>query len=322
MKKSILFIAALFLFTSSMFAQNSVQLNIHHKLANNSFAMETAAVNNISNDFEVTRLQYYISEISIIHDGGAETIMEDLYVLVDAGEATQVDLGDFDITSVEMVKFHLGVDEATNHLDPSSYSPNHPLAPQSPSMHWGWAAGYRFVAIEGFGGANYNQLFQLHGLGDNNYFLTEIPVTVEAENNEVVIDLDADYTRALENITVNNGLIVHGDYAEAQKCLENFRDYVFSQSSETTSSFDLSEVNQFDIYPNPAPNGLFNIEFDAPSNLEYEIIITDILGKQIAHIDAVKGNSTYVFQLKDAGLFFINLIKEGQPVISKKLISK
>lgn len=321
MKKSLLIAISFLMFSMSSYAQNNVQFKINHKLGDADFAMETGAKNNIDHDFEVTRLEYYISEISITHDGGTETTIEDLWILVDANEATQVDLGDHDISTVEKVSFSTGVDPDHNHLDPASYQASHPLAPKFPSMHWGWAAGYRFVAFEGNGGSAFNQLFQLHGLEDDNYFQTEIELDVTADNNEILINLDADYARALEDISVNSGVIVHGGYGEAKQCLENFRDYVFSPASETTSTIDFSEVSKFEVFPNPA-NGNTTIALEATQDLNYEVTVTDILGKQILFFDEVRSNSTIDLELSGAGFYFINLIKEGHPVITKKLISK
>ena len=105
MKKSLLIAISFLMFSMSSNAQNSIQLNINHKLGDANFAMETGAKNNLDNDFEVTRLEYYISEILITHDGGSETTIEDLWILVDANQNTLVDLGDHDINTVEKVSF-------------------------------------------------------------------------------------------------------------------------------------------------------------------------------------------------------------------------
>jgi len=189
-------------------------------------------------------------------------------------------------------------------------------------MHWGWNPGYRFVAIEGFGGSSYDQLYQLHGLGDPNYFQTEIDLNITASDNKVIINLDADYTRSLEDIVVSSGVIVHGDYLEAKQCLENFRDFVFSPADGTTSTVDFSEVDKFSIYPNPSTNGNFNIALEASKDLTYQVSVTDILGKEIMFFDNVNSKSKLDVQLNNNGFYFINLIKDGYPVISKKLLSK
>lgn len=321
MKKLGLFLSVLLMLNMGSYAQNNIQFKINHKLGTEDFAMETGAKNNIDHDFEVTRLEYYISEILITHDGGMETMIEDLWILVDASEATQIDLGNHNIDAVEKVGFSIGVDPDHNHLDPASFPSTHPLAPQFPSMHWGWSAGYRFIAFEGNGGSTFNQQFQLHGLEDRNYFQTEVTLEAVAENNAIMINLDADYTRALEDITVNSGVIVHGGYDEAQQCLENFRDFVFSPASETALSIDFSEVSKFEVFPNPT-NGYARLRLETNQGLTYQVAVTDILGKQVAFFDGVGGNSTLELEFNKAGFYFINLIKEGQPIITKKLISK
>ena len=322
MKKFILFLFAFFMLNIGGFAQNDIQFKINHKLGDADFALETGAKNNLGHDFKVTRLEYYISEIIITHDGGAITKIKDFWILVNADKDTQVNLGNYDIHSVEKVSFSIGVDPDHNHLDPASYDASHPLAPQFPSMHWGWSAGYRFVAFEGYGGSAFNQLFQLHGLEDLNYYQNETELDIVAENNEIVISLDADYARALEDINLNSGVIVHGGYGEAKQCLENFRDFVFSPTSETTSTIDFSEVNNFSVYPNPTNNGNFTIALEASEELAYQVSVTDILGKQIHFFNAVNSNSIMDVQLDKSGFYFINLIKAGHPVISKKLIAK
>lgn len=323
MKKIILFVLVLSTMSFRMNAQNNVILNINHKLGDTDFAMNQPAKNNMDHDFKVTRLEYYISEITLVHDGGNETLIDDVWVLANASTKTEVDLGEHDISSVEKIKLHVGVDPDHNHLDPSSYQGSHPLAPKSPSMHWGWTAGYRFVAYEGHGGANLNQLFQLHGLGDNNYFTTQVEIDVTAENNVVAINLDADYTRALEEISVNNGVIVHGDNLEAQQCLENFRDYVFSPSSITSSTIDFSEVNNFGLFPNPVVNGISTIKLDLNETENiYDLSITSVEGKQMQYQRTVSNGQTVDFSKYSVGMYFVNLVKEGQTIITQKVIVK
>jgi hypothetical protein len=310
------------MFALGNYAQNSIQLNIHHKLADTDFAFNEGAKNNMEHDFNVTRLQYYISGISLIHDGGSETIIDDLHVLVNASQATQVDLGEHNITNVEAINFHIGVDPAVNHLDPASYPAGHPLAPSFPSMHWGWAAGYRFVAIEGKGGSSYNQLYQLHGLGDDNYFKTEVALDLTAENGTLTIDLDGDYTRVLEDISVNAGIIVHGDYGEARKALQNFRDYVFNPSQTVSATVDFSEVTGFSVYPNPTAGGSATVSVSATQDLTYSVSVTDILGRQVQFFDNIISNTTITVEAAQPGLYMVNLIKNGQAVITQKLVSK
>jgi len=319
--KKVLLLCCLF-YSMSLFAQNTVQLNIHHKLGQSDFEMNMGSKNNIGDDFNVSRLQYYISEITITHDSGMKTAIDDTWLLIDATESTSVDLGAYDITQVEGVSFYIGVNEEVNHDDPASYANDHPLAPKFPSMHWGWAAGYRFVAYEGKGGSDFNHLFQFHGLEDANYFQSQIDVTALAENGLVSMDIYADYTRALENITVSSGNIVHGGFGDAQKCLENFRDFVFSPTPPiSTSTIDISEINHFDVFPNPSIDNT-SIVLSTTDELNYQVQVVDILGRPIQQFKSVDSNATLGLNLKYAGIYFVNLIKDGQTVISKKLIKQ
>lgn len=322
MKKSLLFFTAFLILSLSSFAQNDIQFNIHHKLGDGPFVMNSTTTNNLNNTYQFNRLDYYISEISIVHDGGIETKMEDLWVFVSTRQTTEVELGNHNINEVEGVNLHIGVDADHNHLDPSTYDVGHPLAPKNPSMHWGWAGGYRFIAVEGHGGSDLSQLFQLHTLGDDNYFKTEVSLTAIAENGAIEINLDADYTRMLENIDVDSGVIIHGEDQEARLAVENFRDYVFSPSSLVNATVDFSEVNSLQLFPNPSDDGAATFMVEATENLTYEVTISDVLGRTIQRFNTVPSNTAIDLNLNQSGLYFVNLIKNGQTIMTKKLVSK
>lgn len=318
MKRILLFIALSTTIGLGAVAQNNVTLNINHKLGNNVFAFDEGAINSMGHDFKVTRLQYYISEITLVHDGGNETAVEDFWILADAGESANYDLGSYDVNQIEAIKLHVGVDPEHNHEDPASYASDHPLAPQFPSMHWGWSAGYRFVAYEGYGGPNYNQLFELHGLEDPNYFETTIDVSATAESGEVLIDLDADYAQGLRDISVNSGVIVHGGYGSAKKCLENFRDYVFSEAG-TVVGLSESEVTEFVIYPNPITNGTSEFGLITGVSDQYDVKVFDLMGKLVASFNKQIGNQTLDLNVDRAGIYFVNMITTNGSIYTQKL---
>ena len=317
MKQLLLLFAAFLIFNTNAIAQNTVKLNINHQLDLVPFAFNTGAQNNLGDDFDITRLEYYLSQFTVVHDGGMETNVNNTYALVDASQATILDLGSHNITSVEAIKFYIGVDAATNHLDPASYDASHALAPKFPSMHWGWSGGYRFVALEGNGSSNYNQTIELHGLDDQNYFQATVNTSAVAVNNEINIDVVADYTRALEGINVNGGVVIHGFGGDAKVMLENFSQYVFSDL--TTSTVDFSEVNRFNIFPNPT-TGTAIISLEATKNLTYQVVITDMLGREVAIINEIKSNQRFETNIAQSGLYFVQLVKDGQVVITRKLL--
>src|SRR5690606_23624170 len=148
------------------FAQTPVELHISHMLGANGLAFGSTAHNDLGNDFNVSRLEYYISKIQIHHDGGMTTDVYDHYILADGGQDVTDDLGSFNITTVESISFHIGVDAPINNADPALQPPGHPLALKTPSMHWGWASGYRFVAMEGKSGSGLSQSYEIHALGN------------------------------------------------------------------------------------------------------------------------------------------------------------
>ena len=126
-----------------------------------------------------TRLQYYISQMEITHDGGQVTPMTDLYILANGLVPKDFDLGSYAIDEVEKISFYIGVDQQSNHSDPALWPSGHALALQFPTMHWGWAAGYRFAAIEGKAGNGFFFTYQIHALGDQHYGKAELDVTGE-----------------------------------------------------------------------------------------------------------------------------------------------
>ena len=279
MIKNLLFGLAICVFSTSIFAQNTLQLNINHKLGNDDFSINQASENNLGNYFTVTRLEYYISEITITHDGGLETALEDVYILVNASETTEVDLGSYNINEVENINYHIGVDAGANHEDPAGFPNGHPLAPTFPSMHWGWAAGYRFVAFEGKSGSQNNQqTVELHCLGDSNYWESDIPVSASVENNLIVINIDADYNRVLEGIDVTTGLIVHGEGQFTKKAIENFRDFVFSPTPPAPIvAINIGAESEGGLYQTSASSDNTDDTF--------QWLVTDVDGNTVTTVD-------------------------------------
>ena len=163
--RSLFSIVLFFTFAVMANAQVDVSIHMHQKLGDQPFGYNSVVQTAAGYYIKVTRLQYYISEVKLIHDGGQITPVTDQYFLVTPTVDSILELGNFDITSLEGIEYSLGVDAGHNHLDPASYPSSHPLAPKNPSMHWGWTAGYRFIALEGFAGATSGAVtnnFQIH----------------------------------------------------------------------------------------------------------------------------------------------------------------
>ncbi|MFN8396824.1 MAG: MbnP family protein [Bacteroidia bacterium] len=291
------------------FAQRDVYLRINHQLGSAPFQLATQATNDLGNGFNVQRLQYYMGEITVIHDGGQTTLIPDTWILVDASQSTNVFLGNLPFTILEGVSFGIGVDSAHNHLDPSQYAVNHPLAPQSPSMHWGWSSGYRFVAMEGNSGVHLAQTYEIHALEDPNYFKQTINMGPYTASGDMIITLDADYVEALHGIDVSTGPIAHGGTGIDVTLLENFRDRVFTDGVLTGAASQMEDADYFTVAPNPS-NGHLSLYTNAKISSKASFVLIDALGREVQSLSASASGRTemdwtvpgcYWVSLRDGG---------------------
>ena len=218
-----------------------------------------------------------MSEFTIVHDGGQETHIDEMWLLVDAFHGNNHFLGLLNVQEVEQIIFSVGVEPEYNHEDPSLYKPAHPLAHQNPSMHWGWTSGYRFLCVEGDAGNSLSDMVQLHSLGDENYFQQTHEANCSYGNDEIIIHLDARYDQIFNDISIAGGLFEHSETsAAAVGSLENMRDLVFSPS---VVGVDVSALSDFTIYPNPATDELIIKGLDTGALVE----LFDIEGRAVKY---------------------------------------
>ena len=321
--KKFTFLSALLLSTFALNAQINTELRIYHTLGAQESQANVAVQNNLTNDYKITRLEYYMSGFTVVHDGGQETAisMDTVALMRGTGSLySTVQLGELTITDVEAIKFHIGVPTPANNANPSLYPASHPLAPKNPSMHWGWAAGYRFLVYEGVGGANFSQTFQLHGLGNSNYIETTVATTGQNVGGTMYIVLDADYIRGVENIDVSSGVIAHGVDNEDLTALENFSDYVFTSSSVTLyADLDEQDISSaWSVFPNPS-KASENVSVTIGSELSVKTLsVTNALGQAISTIENPSGN--VALALPESGVYFVNLIGESGIISTKRVV--
>ena len=133
-------------------------------------ANQPFTVNGRKGALEIARL--YLSDLTLLHEDGREIRLEgdtpitvrakqpddseiqhtvtERYVLVkgDAGR-TLVPVGDVPAGRYTGVRFTLGVNGLDNRIAMEDAPAGHPLAPQTPSMHWSWNSGYVFLRLDG-----------------------------------------------------------------------------------------------------------------------------------------------------------------------------
>ncbi len=77
---------------------------------------------------------------------------------------------------IRAIRFRVGLDAATDALDPQAWPAEHPLHPDVCGLHWGWRSGYVFLAMEGHYGSNLLAGFSYHLAGPTPAMTVELPV--------------------------------------------------------------------------------------------------------------------------------------------------
>jgi hypothetical protein len=300
--------------TFNVSSQQDIYFKINHKLGSAPFSYNQNITSNQATNYSFNRLAYYISEIKLTYDGGQDTTLNH-YLLVDAAQPTNEFLGSFNITNLESVSFGIGVDPSVNNNDPNLWPSNHPLAPKTPAMHWGWAAGYFFVTVDGKAGDDTN-VWQIHALGNKNYKTQEIQTSGVDINSDLVIEIDADYTQSVNNIALSGSLNNHGEDAEAAVLLTNFNSSVFTAG---TVGLVQRSLKQLKLYPNPSSG---EITIDVENDLiGSEIRINQLDGKGV-YSNIITNQGANQISIKESGTYLINVYKEGILVGSEKVIIK
>lgn len=302
----------LLLLILSTFSYSETYLKLNHLFDNEKLEKTSTYDFGVGGNFKIERLEYFISLIEITDIDGKIFSFPDLYILVDAFENDTYEIPNYQGNGVKSISFGIGVDIARNNSDPNLYNPGHPLAPRSPSMHWGWAAGYRFLAVEGRVGLGLFP-FQIHALGNQNYFISSYTVTTQELNGNSYIMLNADYKRIFDDFEVYDGLNNHGDKNEAVISLENFRDYVFSPETVQTLQNTESQSINVDYFQD-------KVIVESSNNIIYKIDIYDMAGSIHQIVEVNSGIKE--FTINNSGIYFMKIETENGIFTEKVLISK
>lgn len=149
----------------------ALRLDVAATVGANAFqAGQPFTVNGVTGELDIA--QAYLSGITLLHEDGREIrLMADSPITVRAKDENDVELqhtidervvfANFaagpSVTSVGEVpagrytglRFLLGVEGLDNRIAPEDAPAGHALAPQDPTMHWNWNAGYVFLRLDG-----------------------------------------------------------------------------------------------------------------------------------------------------------------------------
>ncbi len=133
--------------------KNSVTLEFDNRIGDQKLVLgTTTAKNSLNEDFTVTRLNYFVSNISLKNENGTVVKFTDKYFLVKQSDPTSlliklenVPAGNYTevsyVIGVDSLKSVSDVSQRTGVLDPASYG--------SDNMYWSWNSGYIFFKMEG-----------------------------------------------------------------------------------------------------------------------------------------------------------------------------
>ncbi len=252
--KHILLITMLLAFGSLLQAQKNVVLNFNHRIDNLPVQFDGTVYNTTNGIFNVNRIQYYLSGFQLVHDGGQIMDLTGLYLLV-SGDTASYHLGTYNVSNIEEIRYDVGVDSATNHLDPATYLPGDPLAYQNPSMHWGWSPGYMFFIFMGEASSSAtvqpNTTMEFVAVGDQ--YLTpyalDVSLATETIGNDITIYIKTDYNLMFGKTVMAQ--IYHGSGGAMDQVMENLATLPVFTPDNRTSIDQIPDVLELSIAPNP-----------------------------------------------------------------------
>ena len=151
--------------------------------------------------FEMTTLNFYVSNIVFVKADGTEDLFPDP-VLINLGSTISVidqinllvEPGDY-----ESVRFAVGLDETANAVNAEAVEDTSSPISATQNMYWGWAKAYVFIKLEGrydfqeLGTEVWDQSFAYH-MGHNTIY-NEVSINFNesvsgTERSEIELDID------------------------------------------------------------------------------------------------------------------------------------
>ncbi len=328
MKQPVL-LSALLVVAGSVFAQNNdVVFRFDHRVGPEALELNSTVFTlPDGRKALLTRAEFYIAEIELNKPDGSKLPLHNVYLLVNANTPNRTySAGNWPVEQITGLTLHLGVDAAHNHLDPSAYPAGHPLANQNPTMHWGWTAGYRFMAIEGLLDQNGDNIpetiFQYHNLGDNLYQTVELTGASTSGNGILQVDLKLDYARLFDKLDMSGNLTQHGSGLINATMMQNAatKNFIaFSQASSTGAP--ALQSAHISASPNPA-RARTSVRYDLKAQGPLVVVLTNTLGQPLRRYENLPHAGVLEVQLTDVppGLYRYAFYDGGQLIANKQLV--
>jgi hypothetical protein len=301
--------------------QKNVFLEIKPMFQNSVLAMNTNYVAWNGKTFKLDHFDYYLSDVQLTYDGG-QTLLIDSVFLVEPQSHTLF-LGNYSINQIEKIDFIVGVPKPKNTqtgseaIDISLYPETHPLSFQTPSMYWGWQAGYMHMIIGGFaddnGDGSLESYFELHNLGNNNQKLIELNNVIQTNSaaDQIDIYVNCQVDRWINNISINSVGITHDEIGVNAQILSNaISENVFIQPANA----DLEENTQNGkIYFTNNYNEM-NIQWSNLQDIDH-ISIFDLNGKKIESVTTNETTGNHIIEGIKSGFYTIQFYNRNSKQI-------
>lgn len=326
------FSTLLFLFAFALTAitqtTNQVVFSFDHQAANQPLVIGQSVFSIWNNKkVQLSRAEFYISEVELQHPDGTLLPLSDQYLLVNANApATEFALGSWAVAAVHGATLHLGVPQSVNHADPAAWPASHPLAPQNPAMHWGWAAGYRFMVLEGKVDNNGDGVpetdFTFHSLGDALYKTIELTGMKSAENGVLHLHFKLDYAQLFKGLTMTGNLTHHGSSGLNIDVMKNAAAQNFIVLPVVSGAQQV-EFNSLNIKASPNPaNSETLLNYTLPAEGVINLVLTNTLGQTVRSLTglAASGSVRLETAALPAGIYQYAFYENGNLLARKQIV--
>ncbi len=325
---STLLLLLAFAATTSAQTTNQVVFSFDHQAAGLPLELGQSVFSIWNNKkVQLSRAEFYISEVELQHPDGTMLPLSDQYLLVNASApTTEFTLGSWPVEAAHGAILHLGVPQTVNHNDPTAWPSNHALAPKNPSMHWGWAAGYRFMAIEGKVDNNGDGLpetdFTFHNLGDALYKTVELTGLQMAENGVLHLQFKLDYAQLFKGLTMTGNLTQHGSGSLNIDMMKNaaVQNFILLPAVSGAQQVEANSLN-ISALPNPA-NSATLLDYTLPAKGAIDLILINTLGQTVRNLTqlAASGSIRLETTALPNGIYQYAFYENGHLLARKQLV--
>lgn len=219
--------------------EGKVSITMNHHVGNAQLKMDsTQYINSSGENYDVTELVYFISNITFKKADGTVHKVADSYHFVDASDpqTQKITVDNVPVGDYTELHFIIGVDSVISAIGSSAFTGD--LLPQnSPGMYWAWAPGFKFIRFEGnlYSGGTHGFSYHIGGFSDVNNCIQEVNPDLHGDKIEVrginepeihtIVDL-AEFFMNPVDLSIATFQTIHSPGTEAVLFSENYKDMI------------------------------------------------------------------------------------------------